>query len=198
MINTARIRRTSEGFTLVELIIVIVVIGILAAIILVAYNGITVSAQKTAIASELKQWEKLFNVYKATNGNYPLPVAPPANPVTSGGPGENAKNRYCLGTGFPTYNGNPYCYGTTNGPYQVAESTGTYLMSQLSTVGTPPTNSTKYSQKNVVGPFYSWEGSGVARLYGLFPPATDCEDLGLTAGNGDTNRKYCYIQLNDN
>ena len=39
---------TGNGFTIVELLIVIVIIGILAAITIVAYNGITARAQTTA------------------------------------------------------------------------------------------------------------------------------------------------------
>jgi len=46
------------GFTIVELLIVIVVIGILAAITIVAYNGIQDRARKSALQSSLTQTEK--------------------------------------------------------------------------------------------------------------------------------------------
>lgn len=46
--------KNKNGFTIVELLIVIVVIGILAAITLVAYNGIQARANDTAIKSDLR------------------------------------------------------------------------------------------------------------------------------------------------
>lgn len=45
--------RTNRGFTIVELLIVIVVIGILAAITIVAYNGIQARASNAKISSDL-------------------------------------------------------------------------------------------------------------------------------------------------
>ncbi len=63
--------KKNEGFTLVELIIVIVVIGILAAIILVAYSGITGQANDTAVRSDLTNIAKGLDVYKVYNNSYP-------------------------------------------------------------------------------------------------------------------------------
>lgn len=59
---------SDKGFTIVELLIVIVVIAILAAISLVAYNGIRERAQASSIASELKATKKAFLAYKETTG----------------------------------------------------------------------------------------------------------------------------------
>lgn len=61
----------SDGFTIVELLIVIVVIGILAAITIVAYNGIQDRASDVKRASALDQYVKAFKAYKAVNGRYP-------------------------------------------------------------------------------------------------------------------------------
>jgi len=51
-------RMRQSGFTIVELLIVIVVIGILAAITIVAYNGIQTRAQTTKINSDLTMLDK--------------------------------------------------------------------------------------------------------------------------------------------
>jgi len=59
---------SKSGFTIVELLIVVVVIAILAAISVVAYTNIQTRAQASAIASELRATEKAFNAYKATTG----------------------------------------------------------------------------------------------------------------------------------
>lgn len=64
-----------RGFTIVELLIVIVVIGVLAAIVVVAYNGITASARDAAIQSDLKGFAKSVELWKAQNGQYPAQAA---------------------------------------------------------------------------------------------------------------------------
>ncbi len=70
--NTGKRKRShisfDSGFTLVELIIVIVVIGILAAIILVAYSGVTERAKVSSYADGLKKVEKAMQLYIVEKG----------------------------------------------------------------------------------------------------------------------------------
>ena len=54
-----------------ELLIVIVVIGILAAISVVAYNGITNSANDAAVKSDLANIAKKVEMYQVEKGYYP-------------------------------------------------------------------------------------------------------------------------------
>jgi prepilin-type N-terminal cleavage/methylation domain-containing protein len=56
-----------SGFTIVELLIVIVVIGILAAITIVAYNGVQNKARASAATSRLAQAAKKIAVWQADN-----------------------------------------------------------------------------------------------------------------------------------
>ena len=63
--------KTSFGFTIVELLIVIVVIGILAAITIVSFNGVTSKANVSKSQSDLKNMQKLIEMYKVDNGTYP-------------------------------------------------------------------------------------------------------------------------------
>lgn len=64
----------AKGFTIVELLIVIVVIGILAAITIVAFNGVQARAQIAKSQSDLKSMQKLIELYKVDNGSYPTTV----------------------------------------------------------------------------------------------------------------------------
>ena len=59
-----------RGFTIVELLIVIVVIGILAAITIVAFNGVQKRASAAAVQSELSQNAKAIMATAATTGAY--------------------------------------------------------------------------------------------------------------------------------
>jgi len=63
--------RRSRGFTIVELLIVVVVIAILAAITIVAYNGITANARDSALKADLNTAAKKAGIAQAETGSYP-------------------------------------------------------------------------------------------------------------------------------
>lgn len=67
-------KKTSSGFTIVELLIVIVVIGILAAITIVAYNGIQNRASDAAVVADISAIRKNLEIAKADLGYYPQSV----------------------------------------------------------------------------------------------------------------------------
>lgn len=58
-----------SGFTIVELLIVIVIIGILATITIVAYNGIQDRARVSATTSALTQANKKIRVWQTSNSD---------------------------------------------------------------------------------------------------------------------------------
>ena len=64
--------RKQTGFTIVELLIVIVVIAILAAISVVAYTGIQNRANDTAVQSDINNFAKKIMLYHAEHGEYPV------------------------------------------------------------------------------------------------------------------------------
>lgn len=59
-----------KGFTIVELLIVIVIIGILAAITIVAYNGIQARARDNVRKQDLAQLSKALKLYAVNVGDY--------------------------------------------------------------------------------------------------------------------------------
>jgi general secretion pathway protein G len=64
--------QTNQGFTIVELLIVIVIIAILAAITIIAYNGVQGRATFAREQSDLKTLTKALELYKVDNSAYPI------------------------------------------------------------------------------------------------------------------------------
>lgn len=64
-------KRKHDGFTIVELLIVIVVIAILAAISIVSYNGIQTRAKNTSIEQAILTYKKALTSYMIEYGFYP-------------------------------------------------------------------------------------------------------------------------------
>ena len=106
----------TRGFTIVELLIVIVVIAILAALSVVAYTNIQTRAKNTTKASAVQQAVKLIQLYKTSEGVYPRSAA--------GG-------EFCLTTDNACTN---YA-GTANG------AANTALMNELKEFGVPSAQS---------------------------------------------------------
>jgi prepilin-type N-terminal cleavage/methylation domain-containing protein len=99
--------RNTAGFTIVELLIVIVVIGILAAITIVAYNGIQNRARIATVSTDLEGAAKLLAFHEADAGSYPATLA-----LTNNNQGVKAST----GTTYEyTSTGSTYCLTATNG-----------------------------------------------------------------------------------
>ncbi len=63
--------KDERGFTIVELLIVIVIIAILAAIVIVAYNGIQARANTSAAQQAANTLSKKVEAYNAIKSEYP-------------------------------------------------------------------------------------------------------------------------------
>ena len=69
---TRHMRRPAQGFTVVELLVVIVVLGVLASITIVAYNGVSARADDTKMKASMNQLEKAMQQFYADTGKVPL------------------------------------------------------------------------------------------------------------------------------
>ncbi len=65
------IKSKQQGFTIVELLIVIVVIGILAALVITTFTGIQKKARDTERNTDIKALHGQVEAYYATKSNYP-------------------------------------------------------------------------------------------------------------------------------
>jgi prepilin-type N-terminal cleavage/methylation domain-containing protein len=101
------------GFTIVELLIVIVVIGILAAITIVGYNGVAQRAHVAVVQSDLSSAGSTLGAANAQNGTFPSDLA-------------SAGLKASPGTVFQyvyTSLDNSYCLTATNGTISYTIST---------------------------------------------------------------------------
>ena len=177
-------RRTQTGFTIVELLIVIVVIAILAAISIVAYTGIQTRAENTKTLQATASWVRALQLYKADNGNYP--------PTHS-----------CLGQAT-TYAGshNGRCWGVSTDPTWHVNPTFLGQMSDYLQAHPEP------SDKNINegggteqyrGAMYYRHSVGGERVYVQLLNTSTCPVIsGLGSGIGGANRangRSCYYEL---
>jgi prepilin-type N-terminal cleavage/methylation domain-containing protein len=65
------LKNKSKGFTIVELLIVIVVIGILATLVIVTFTGIQQKARNSQRQTDINAIDSHVEAYYASAGNYP-------------------------------------------------------------------------------------------------------------------------------
>ncbi len=108
--------RKNSGFTIVELLIVVVVIGVLAAIVIVAYNGITASANDAAVRSDLANIVKRLEIQKVEDGSYPYPIT-------------TAMDVHVTKSAYYDVNNLYYCYDSATDQYavQVRSASGNFF-----------------------------------------------------------------------
>ena len=152
-----------RGFTIVELLIVIVVIGILAAITIVAFNGVTQRARVATISSDLEGAAKQLAIDQTLNSAYPATAA-----AANGGAGLKASPgttyQYAVDN---TASPQTFCITATN-------CTTSYYSSSTNNVPT-------------VGACAGQGSGGVAAVTNLMPnPSAETGTTGFGASGGAT------------
>lgn len=169
-------RKNVSGFTIVELLIVIVVIGILAAIVIVAYNGIQTQANNTKTMSAVESWAKAIKLYEVKNNGLPS--------IES-----------CLGSPT-TYPDNGYCW---DGTYWDVKSTFLTAMDPfISTYPEPSVGQISSSNLQRRGAFYHIDGAGVHAIRVMLTGVSSCPASSagqLHASSANSNGMWCEYRL---
>ena len=175
--------KTTSGFTIVELLIVIVVIAILASISVAAFNGVQTRAKNTARFHEINAWKKQFELYRAQEGNLPI----------------LANGQYCLGLGFPIGGGGvARCrdYEVADPNYGVPESGNSALMTELSKVGSLPSGNRKPFSATI-GPYVTYTTSFIYLTVVLKGSnASECPNEMTYGWTDGTERLLCNYIVN--
>jgi type IV pilus assembly protein PilA len=74
-LNNIKDKRKDSGFTIVELLVVIVVIGILAAITIISYTGISSKANTTKALSNAQSVQNVAEIFNVDQQHFPTTVA---------------------------------------------------------------------------------------------------------------------------
>ncbi len=115
MRHVVRRAKAEQGFTLLEIIVVVVIIGILAAIVAPKFMGRTEQARKTQAAVQMRNFETALKLYKVDNHVYPTTdqgLEALINKPTTGGEAKNYRSGgYLSQSKVPDDPwGNPYIY----------------------------------------------------------------------------------------
>jgi prepilin-type N-terminal cleavage/methylation domain-containing protein len=144
MFHTYNLKAKNQGFTIVELLIVIVVIGILAAITIISYAGITAKANTTKAQTNAVNTKKVAEAFNTEAGYYPgttanLTAGYGSNPSSklptsislyfTGGAGLNATPSSTNGLTTVWYQYKGTLGSTTGGRIQYWDFTGTPALS---------------------------------------------------------------------
>jgi len=107
--------KTRSGFTIVELLIVVVVIALLAAISLVAYTGIQKRAAEVTLQSDLRQAKTYMERQKIDTGSFPTDTSDIPKSPSSEYELSFEGTDFCLTATTSTANASPFHITTQTG-----------------------------------------------------------------------------------
>lgn len=111
-----RIINRKRGFTLVELLIVVGIIGILATLLMANFIGVRQRARDAQRKSDIRQIQSALEFYRSDLGTYPASLSSCGNSLTGGSPVNTYMQKLpCDPGGTSGYNSGTYYYTSSGG-----------------------------------------------------------------------------------
>lgn len=180
-----RVAQKQTGFTIVELLIVIVVIAILAAITIVAYTGIQERAQQSAKTSTLSQWKTQSELYKVEHN-----IECPENYAFVYGNATLGTTDFCVmkyeaknvgGVATSQAAGTPWVNVSEATAATAATATGGHLITEAEWM--------TIAADMLTVP-YNWSGGSIGSGFHYTGNVNFTPDSGLAASSDDTDTMY--------
>jgi prepilin-type N-terminal cleavage/methylation domain-containing protein len=168
-------QKRQTGFTIVELLIVIVVIGILAAITIVSFNGVTAKAYNAKVQAGVNAYAKAINSYNAEKGAWP--------PQSVG----------CLGSGYAS----DQCWSGPNGNLAVSTDLDAALSPYLSRKPEMDSTLMQYTSTDKRTGIVYWNNAGGVKLE-YYLKGRDQKCLNGSTGtvySSDSVATQCFMTL---
>jgi len=169
----------SDAFTIVELLVVIVVIGILAAVTIVSYGGVTNKATVASLQSDLTNTSQQLKLFQIDNSSYPATIS--TNCATNPDSLTNKCLKASEGTSYEYYVDNT----TSNQTFCITATKGSYSYSINNNGTTIPTAYCPVLYLDA-GNSLSYPGAGNNKWY----------DLSGNNNNGTINGGATYSAAN--
>jgi general secretion pathway protein G len=126
--TVTRVRREQSAFTLVELLLVLVILGTLAAIVLPKFSGVSQRGRVTAAATQISTFKTALDAFEVDMGYYPKGRGGLADLIQQPRDGANWHGPYLQSDAVPKDPwGNDYLYecpGKHNPSYYDVSSAG--------------------------------------------------------------------------
>tara|TARA_B100000378_G_C18001618_1_gene397417 strand:+ start:162 stop:1040 length:879 start_codon:yes stop_codon:yes gene_type:complete len=189
-----------RGFTIVELLIVIVVIAILAAITIVAYTGIQERAKDTALKSDLSNAARAIEAAKAGDPSEAYPNAFPSNVSVSNGTYlslATETNGICINAGSTSDTTIKYSYSSSNGKIQSGTCSGEVI--QGSEIGINPNLIVKQNfSGNYALNIQNYSGRSITTRNGTSTDPLPNQRVLIMSNTGTGSTSWAVVQLSVN
>jgi general secretion pathway protein G len=120
MVTTVRRRKLEEGFTLIEIMVVILILGLLATIVVQSLRGATDKAKRTKAEADISELKTALDRYYLDNGYYPTTdqslQALVSQPTSGRVPANYEEGGYIERVPLDPW-GNPYFYQSDGNSY---------------------------------------------------------------------------------
>jgi prepilin-type N-terminal cleavage/methylation domain-containing protein len=150
MVGPPRSRPLSRGFTLIELVIVVMVIGILATLLMPRYRQSVMKAQGADVATRVEAINVALKEYEADHDSLPTGTEPIGTP-----------------TWLASYTARDYFHGPSNITWQYSKTAANVRATLIITAGPPDDKQILLAAGSALGSIATVLGGGASLLVSL-------------------------------